>query len=258
MCHIGAFFILKRFLFCSTLVLSSNCVWPSDLSTIQGNIKPGNIVIIGENHQRPESPQLFKQLVDAAISKHGCLSIGLEIDSDQQTVIDEVVKGRAKVSEIEIAVPIDHPDMRELIEHLAELKQRLPCVRVEAIDADHDRDENMANRLADFPIDKPILVLLGGLHTLKKVDWTVASGEPAVAEILTKRGYNVKSYPRRWLPEKCESGQVRVSRYVSADAQEALPILNDTLISLLNAKPHRTADNVIDGLIVWKCKGEYI
>lgn len=250
--------MLKRFLFGVILELSSNCAWSSDLSTIQGNIKPGNIVIIGESHQRPESPILFKRLVDETIKQYSCLTVGLEIDHDQQTVIDKVVKGRAKVSEIEIAAPIDHPDMRELIDKLAVLRRRSPCVRVEAIDADHDRDENMANRLADFPTDKPILVLLGGLHTLKKVDWTVASGEPAVAEILTKRGYNVKSYPQRWLPEKCESGQVRVSRYVSADAQEALPILNDTLISLLNAKPHRTADNVIDGLIVWTCKGEYI
>lgn len=216
-------------------------------------IKPGNIVIIGESHQRPESPQLIKNLVDETIKRHGCLTVGLEIDRDQQDVIDEVVKGRAAISAIEIPFAIDHQGMRTLIEHLIKLKSLTPCVDIEAIDADQDRDENMANRLAEFSHDRPILVLLGGLHTLKKVDWMVASGEPAVTEILVKRGFHVKSYPQRWLPEKCGKEQGRASRYVSADDPEALPILNESLMSLINARPHRSAKGVVDGFVVWEC-----
>lgn len=214
-------------------------------------IRPGNIVIIGESHQKPESPQFFKQLVDAAVAQYQCLSIGLEIEHDQQAIIDEVMAGRAQVSKIKIPVVIDHDGIRWLIEQLADIKRQSPCLRVEAIDADHDRDENMADRLADFPTDKPILALLGGLHTLKKVVWTVKSGEPAVAEILAKRGFRVKSYPQRWLPDKCETS--KVSRYVSADDREALSILNESLMSLINAKPHRSTGGVIDGFVVWEC-----
>jgi hypothetical protein len=217
-------------------------------------IRPGNIVIIGETHQKPESPQFFKQLVDAAVAQYQCLSIGLEIERDQQAAIDEVMAGRSPVSKIKVPVVIDHDGMRWLIEQLADIKRHSPCLKVEAIDADHDRDENMADSLADFPTDKPILALLGGLHTLKKVDWTAKSGEPAVAEILVKRGFRVKSYPQRWLPEKCENEQGRTGRYVRADNSEALPILNDSLMSLINAKPHRSTRGVIDGFVVWECK----
>ena len=190
---------------------------PADtFDPISKHIRPGNIVIIGETHQKPESPQFFKQLVDVAVAQHQCLSIGLEIEHDQQATIDEVMAGRAQVSKIKIPVFIDHDGMRWLIEQLADIKRQSPYLRVEAIDTDHDRDENMAKRLADFPTDKPILALLGGLHTLKKVDWTVKSGEPAVAEILAKRGFRVKSYPQLWLPEKCDTGQRRLAVLVKS------------------------------------------
>ncbi|BBL57013.1 hypothetical protein [Methylomonas koyamae] len=230
----------------------------NDFADIEHNIKPGNIVIIGETHQQPESPRFFKGLVEATIAKYQCVSIGLEIERDQQAIIDDVMAGKEPASKIKIPFPIDHAGMRWMIEQFAELKRQTPCLRVEAIDADQDRDENMANRLADFPADKPILVLLGGLHTLKKVNWTVRSGKPAVAEILANRGFSVKTYPQRWLPEKCTSDQGRISLFVSASDPEALPILNQTLMSLINAKKHRAATDVIDGLVLWKCKGEKV
>jgi hypothetical protein len=42
---------------------------------------------------------------------------------------------------------------------------------------------------------------------------------------------------------------------VNANAPEALDILNDSLMSLINAKPHESAQGVIDGLILWECGG---
>ncbi|OAI21244.1 hypothetical protein [Methylomonas koyamae] len=203
--------------------------FPNDFTDIEQNIKPGTIVIIGETHQEPESPRFFKRLVDSTIAKYQCLSIGLEIERSQQTTIDDVMAGRAPVSKIRIPFAVDHDGMRRMIEQFAELKRQSPCLKVEAIDADQDRDENMANRLADFPSDQPILVLLGGLHALKKVNWIVTSGKPAVAEILVHRGFQVKSYPQRWLPETCPGDQGRTSRFIGATEPEALPILNRTL-----------------------------
>jgi hypothetical protein len=47
-------------------VLLSGLTWSNDFSAIQDNIKPDNIVIIGEAHQKPESTQLFARLVDDA------------------------------------------------------------------------------------------------------------------------------------------------------------------------------------------------
>uniref|UniRef100_UPI00402B6884 hypothetical protein n=1 Tax=Methylomonas sp. PHL2-19 TaxID=3438878 RepID=UPI00402B6884 len=245
--------MLERYFFSIYLVLLSGPVWSDEFSTIQDNINPGNIVIIGETHQKPESAQLFALLVDSALKRHQCLTVGLEINHNQQPAIDAVTKGETRVSEIKIPYAIDHPGMRKLIDYLAKLKSKTPCLRIEAIDADQDRDEHMADRLEHLQRDEPILVLLGGLHTLKKVKWTVKSGGPFVAEILVDHGYQVKSYPQRWLPERCENGQGRSSRYVSAFDPEALPILNESLMSLINAKRHRSTKDVIDGFVVWEC-----
>lgn len=224
------------------------------LEEIITQVRPGNIVIIGETHQKPESPLFFKRLVDAAVDKYQCLSIGLEIDRKQQETIDDVMAGVAPVSTIKVPVVIDHPGYRQLLEQLAAIKQRAPCVRVEAIDADRDRDENMAKWLTGFPSDKPVLALLGGLHTLQKVDWMIKSARPAVAEILAKRGFRVKSYPQRWPPEECDTEVQRASnRFVSVSDSDALRILNESLTSLINAKPYRSTQGVVDGFVVWEC-----
>jgi hypothetical protein len=34
---------------------------------------------------------------------------------------------------------------------------------------------------------------------------------------------------------------------------EALTILNESLMSLINAKRHRSTKDVIDGFVVWEC-----
>jgi hypothetical protein len=245
--------MLKRYCFGIYFAFLSSFAWSNDFSAIQDNIKPGTIVIIGETHQKPESTQLFAHLIDTALERHQCLTVGLEINHNQQPVIDAVTKGEAQVSAMKIPYAIDHPGMRELIDYLAKLKLKTPCLRIEAIDTDQDRDENMANRLENFQRDKPILVLLGGLHTLKKVKWTIKSGEPFVAEILVSHGLRVKTYLQNWQPERCENGQGRIRRYVKADDPEALPILNDSFMSLINAKHHRSTKDVVDGFVVWEC-----
>lgn len=222
---------------------------------ILDNIKPGIITFIGETHQRPESTQLIQGLIKATLVRHQCLTLALEIDDRQQTVIDDVMRGRAHASEIRIPAAIDHPAMHDLIDGLAKLDMQQGCVDIKAIDTgvdtEADRDEWMAKHLAELPTDKPVLVLLGSLHTLKRVHWTIASGKPSVAEILANHGFRVKTYPQRWLPGICLNRQKRTSRFVSADKPEALAILNETIISLINAEPHKSATGVIDGLVIW-------
>ena len=60
---------------------------------ILDQIKPGTITIIGETHKKPESVELFKSLVLEAIKDHQCVVIGLEIASNQQSVLDAVEQG---------------------------------------------------------------------------------------------------------------------------------------------------------------------
>lgn len=193
----------------------------------------------------------------AAVERGQCPILALEIADSQQTAMDQALDQGYPISVIDIPASIDHSPMRKMIGHMAMLKTRSPCLSVVAIDASpdnpSDRDEWMAARLANLAVDRPILVLIGALHTLKKVNWLVKSGKPSVAERLASKGFNVKSFPQRWMPDQCGAGESRNQRFVSADAAEALTILNDSLISLINARPHESAQGVVDGFILWEC-----
>ena len=220
-------------------------------------IKPDTITIIGESHKKAESVELFKSLVLDTIKHYQCVAIGLEIGSDQQTILDAVMQGRASVNEIALWPPLDHPLYRRMIDSFAEIKRQGLCIKLVAIDSgvdnNIDRDLWMALSLAEQAGDTPVLVLLGAMHTLKRVDWNVRSGRPSVAELLATRGFRVKSYPQRWLPEQCAGNENRRSRFVNPDSPGALTVLNDSMMSLINAKPHKSATGVIDGLVIWEC-----
>ena len=81
------------------------------------------------------------------------------------------------VADIVVPESIDHLLLWGLIKSMAILKPRSPCLNVVAVDAASenpaDRDEWMADRLAYLAKDTPIVMLIGALHTLKKVDWRV-------------------------------------------------------------------------------------
>lgn len=222
-------------------------------------IKPGSITIIGESHQRIESVQLFQSLVAGYLQQNHCLTVGLEIASNQQTVIDRVMQGGATASDIKIPSMIDHRPFRKMIDSLAALKQNGACLTLVAIDAGNDidrgRDEWMALNLADQVGETPILVLLGGLHTLKRVIWDVSmtNPSPSVAEILNAQGYRVRTYPQVWTTKRCAHQKGFRNRFIPADSPEALTFLNVSLIPLINAFNFKTAAGVIDGFVVWEC-----
>jgi hypothetical protein len=225
---------------------------------IVNQIKPGTITIIGETtHKKPESVELFKSLVLGTIKNHQCVVIGLEIAGEQQTKIDAVEQDRASVNEIALWPPLDHPPYRNIIEHFAELKRQGQCIKVVGIDSgvnsNIDRDLWMALALAEQDGDAPVLVLLGALHTLKRVNLNNRTGRPSVAEILTTRGFRVKSFPRRWIPDDCAGNELRTGVFVSSKSPQALALLNESMMSLINAKPHKSAPGVVDGFVVWEC-----
>jgi hypothetical protein len=239
------------------LLLFAKSLWASLSDPIMEGMTPGSITFVGESHKHIESAILVKDLVTAAIERGQCPILALEIADSEQPVIDRVLSGDASVSDIAIPASIDHLPMRNLIKHMVMLKLQLPCLNVVAIDAGQDnpsdRDEWMAARLASLAGDRPILVLIGALHTLKKVEWLVKTGKPSVAERLVAGGFTVRSFPQRWIPEQCGAGESRHQRLVNAERPEALGILNGSLMSLINAKPHKSAQGVIDGLILWEC-----
>jgi hypothetical protein len=218
-------------------------------------IKPGTITIIGETHKRVESVELFQSLALDVVRHHQCVVIGLEIASDQQANLDAVMQGRAPISDVALWPAIDYPSYRRMIEAFAGLKRQGQCITLVAIDSGIgnvvDRDLWMALSLAEQSENAPILALLGALHTLKRVVWKNTTGRPSVAEILTARGFSVHSYPQRWIPDKCAGN--RIGSFVSDKSPQALALLNGSLMSLINAKRHRSVSGVVDGFVVWGC-----
>jgi len=222
---------------------------------IQDKIKPNTITIIGESHKHPESITLFHSLISDHLKQNKCLTIGLEIASNQQSTIDKLKQGRATISDIEISPIIDHPPFRKMINDLVKIQKKNNCLNIIAIDAGDDidlsRDEWMAINLAKTIGETPILVLLGSLHTLKKVDWdlSMTKGSASVSEILFSQGYNIKTYPQIWTDKTCDDQ----NRFIKTDKAESLDLLNDHFISMLNAFEYKNATDVVDGIILWEC-----
>lgn len=240
------------------LLLPALSVAGNDMPIID-QLKPNSITIIGEIHQRPESIRLFQKLIKGYLKNNKCLTIALEITSDQQEIIDQIKQGGAVVSDIEISSIIDHPAFRNMISDLAIQQHNGACLNIIAIDAGNDiavrRDAWMAVNLSESVGNTPVLALLGGLHALKKVNWdlSMAKGLPFVAEILTKQGYRVNSYTQQWPDTECMNDKPLQYRLISGETKETRAVLNKTLFSFLNAAVPEVVLEVVDGVVVWEC-----
>jgi len=238
------------------LILSPTLSMAGDSPSVIKQITPNAITIIGESHQRPESITLFQALISNHLKQNKCLTVALEIASNQQAIIDKIKQGRAVVSDIDIPSMIDHPPYRKMIDNLVKLQGINECLKLVAIDAGDDinlrRDEWMAIKLAEQVGDIPVLVLLGNLHSLKKVDWdlSMTKGSPYVAEILSSQGYKIKTYLQTWTVKTCDDQ----NRFIKTEEAESLGLLNDHFISMLNAFEYKSAVGVVDGIIVWGCE----
>lgn len=214
-----------------------------------------SITIIGETHKRAESIQFFRALINDFVQQNKCLIIALEIASSQQLMIDQIKQGKGGVADIEIAPMIDHQPFRTLIDELIGIRSSGNCLELIAIDAGFEigarRDEWMAGKLAEQVNQTPLLVLLGSLHTLKKVDWNLDTTKesPYVAELMASRGHKIRTFPQIWTDRDCNTR----SRLIPADKPEATKLLNSKLIALLNAVEKKNASEAIDGIILWEC-----
>ncbi|PPD42378.1 MAG: hypothetical protein CTY16_14775 [Methylobacter sp.] len=241
------------FLCCQSPAFSMDGIY----AQILRNIQPHTVTFIGESHKHTESAIFFEGLVSAVLEKQGCTIVGLEIGSDQQPILDQIMEGQAKVDQLRLWESIDHKPYRDMIGSFSAAKQHGKCLEVLAIDSGidnkTDRDEWMAGLMAKQVGNKPVLVLVGGLHTLKRIAWTRPHGKSPVAEILAKIGIAVHSYPQRWLDGSCGDPAAMQGRFMKADNPKALDIINRTMVSLVKAKPFKSLKGAVDGLVLWEC-----
>jgi hypothetical protein len=170
----------------------------ADILTLCGNCQ---VLVLGETHQKPESPVLFIDLVTHLIAKGERVLVGLEVSADQQDALDAVMVGNRTPEGIAHPI-IDSPAFQKMLVDLSELNRTHGLfITLAAIDArDHERvrDATMArhigNHLASGQFDR-IVVLVGNLHTIRKMHWTEDAGSqaPFLAERLVEAGVHVTS-----------------------------------------------------------------
>ena len=136
-----------------------------------------NVVFLGTTHQQPRILGFISKLIPR-LHESGITHIGLEISSDQQENLDRFMKTGSGLSDIRIFEGIDCLEFRHVIDVIR--KNRLRPV---ALDLPRSmwggnfmRDQWMAKRISEtFQNNEnaKMFVVVGNLHTLKKVEWVV-------------------------------------------------------------------------------------
>ena len=58
------------------------------------------------------------------------------------------------------------------------------------------------------------------------------------------------NFLQRWIPDNCKVSEARVSRFVSANSPNALIIINESLMALINVSPPNSVKGIVDEFIV--------
>ena len=160
-----------------------------------------DILIIGEKHGKEESPRLLAELAGAATQGRGCLTVALEIGSEQQEVVDAAMTGKANIAEIGVVPVIDHAGYRKMLNVLSRLSVAGRCLKVVAIDGEPEiieRDAWMAEKLAPYLGKGRVVALLGALHAAKDIRWDNGREKAFLAERLEAKGVRVCSVVQIW------------------------------------------------------------
>jgi hypothetical protein len=172
---------LIRLLLISVILLSpgistaaDNLFPPTDY--LRSKLQQNDIVFLGTTHKKPEILNFIAELIPT-LEKYGVSHVGLEIPSDQQEKIDAFMLTGKGLDDIQLHTQIDCPEYRYLFQVLRKSGGPIPV----AIDLPSSmykenvsRDEWMARSLLIILNRNPsakILVIVGSLHTLKKLEW---------------------------------------------------------------------------------------
>ena len=170
-------------LICITVMLFSlalsaaagdNLFPPADY--IHSKLQQNDIVFLGTTHKKPAILNFIAELIPT-LEKYGVSHVGLEIPSDQQEKIDVFMKTGNGLDDIKLHNQIDSPEYRQLFQMFRDSGGPIP-VAIDLPSSMYDgivsRDEWMARSLLivlSRNQSAKILVIVGSLHTLKKLEW---------------------------------------------------------------------------------------
>jgi len=220
------------------------------------------VLILGETHQKPESPVLFIDLVTQLITKGERVLVGLEVSAAQQDVLDAVMIGQRSPEGITHPI-IDSPSFQNLLVELSELyRAHGQFITIAAIDArnrgrvrDAAMTRHIRTHLATGQFDR-IVVLVGNLHTIRKVHWAQDAGSktPFLAERLLEAGVHVTSVMQD-LDTAC--GGLRHPTFYPVSDRKGLEAVRRQLDKMKH-HPDMGMRQAADGIVVWQCREETV
>jgi hypothetical protein len=225
-----------------------------------------DIVFLGTTHRKQPILKFLSDLIPR-LHEAEVTHLGLEICSDQQEKIDNFLQTGNGLEDIELHFQIECPEYRNIFTTIKDLGQeKRPAVV--ALDLPKsmyrrqiNRDEWMAGRIAKVFHQDPnakILVVLGNLHVLKKIEWNV--------KVSHSHGF-VRSYlkeltpPRRMFsigqciddrPDECDFTREfgSVGGAVPIDCDRRFAGWNIGIMAPVAAKPSEVWE-LLDGIIIY-------
>jgi hypothetical protein len=167
-------------------------------------LRSHQIVLMGTTHQKPKILELTAQLLPL-IRAAGVTHLAIEVSSDQQGNIDRFIQKGTGLKEIRLHHSIDCAPYRRLFTIVRDLPshQRPHIVAIDLPPSQYSgpigRDAYMADALSDMVQSRPdrkVLVILGSLHVLKKLDWLprITDRQPSIRSLLEQRLPTLKMF----------------------------------------------------------------
>ena len=196
--------IIMSLLIAGAAVAGQNLKTHKALPYVLEKLRSHHIVLMGTIHQKPQILELTAQLLPL-ISATGVTHLAIEVSSDQQSNIDRFIQNGTNLMDIRLHDSIDCAQYRRLFTVVRELPphQRPHIVAIDLPPSQYrgpiGRDAYMAKALSDMfqtRTDRKVLVILGSLHVLKKLDWLprITDRQPSIRSLLEQRLPTLKMF----------------------------------------------------------------
>ncbi len=155
------------------------CANPIPTHYIIEKLKTHDMVFMGTTHKQPRILEFIDTLLPH-LHKAGVTHVALEIASDQQSHIQHFLNNGTELEHVELHAAINCPRYRHLLQSMRRIPEAIrPQILGVDLPADQyggpiSRDQWIAQELAAITgnrRDAKVLVIIGALHVLRKLEW---------------------------------------------------------------------------------------
>ena len=253
---------LGRFILFILLIVPLSAVASSSgepIPFILEKAQENDVILFGTTHKRDDILDFLAELLPR-LPANGITHIGFEIDSDQQGAIENYIATGNGLDAIQVLPTIDCPKYRRLIQimrgtSLKPIAIDLPASKWHTPDT---RDEWMARSITeamDGYENSKVFVVVGGIHTLKRVEWLVNKDHGAIRPYLKQMRPDLKVYTI-YSCIGCDNDEGTFRNIAVVDAggfileTRGLDLPFHRLNDMLNAKPLAVQD-AVDAVLVY-------